>query len=178
MKSLNKVNDYIFSFCRDYKIIHFELAKRSGLHASALSQIVNDTNIITEKTAVKLSKGFDNKISSKTILTLQKHFKTNQQNKCMSASELIKEALKSKNMTYKDLSNLTKISIENITCIMQGTRIITPSNAIRIANVLKYLTAENILYAQCDTFLNKEFNKPEVLIKPAKFSKLVQRKVS
>ncbi len=94
----------------------------------------------------------------------------------MTAGEIIKKAMKKKEMGTALLAIYTRISKSHILNIINDQRSITVSSAVRIANTLKIITPHQLLHAQIDRLVKEEYNKEKTLEKPLIIRKLDNRK--
>lgn len=96
----------------------------------------------------------------------------------MTPGELIKKAMVSKGIGVAHLCMYSKIQKFLIYNIIKDERSISVHNAIKIANVLKNITANQILHLQVDFLVDKEYSKTKTLIKPHKLVNFENRKAS
>lgn len=96
----------------------------------------------------------------------------------MTAGEIIKKAMIKKDIGVAYLAQYTRISKEHIYNMINDKRALTVANAVRIANALKIITPNELLYAQIDRLVKRQYKQPYTKEKPLIIRKLDNRKAS
>jgi len=89
---------------------------------------------------------------------------------------LIKSILK-RGISVSELAKYSRISVALVSAMMSNDRTISALNSIRLSNVLKCFTPNELLYLQANYLIEKELNKVKSFDKLKNISKLVIQSV-